>query len=451
MNTMSWLERRGARATLAGGRTRRAPAIRAGVALALAALGARAPVAAQESPVEPLRLSRREAVESAVARNPAVAAAREQVEQARARVVEAKALPDPGFATTLEAEDSFLRPATAASKDVGLSLTIPFPGKLRLSGRVAQADRRAAELSLAQLRQQIAAQTVQAYDAVLVAGLHAQNADEAKRLAQEFLHKTDARFQAGSVPKLDVVKAKVDLAEAENESIAVERLVATARAGLNRLIGRALGAPIEPTDRLDAPAPLPDLDTLIPLALASRPEILSNAAGREGAHDAATLARRYWLPDVSLTLSRNFTAGSPAAYSTAASFNLPLLFWQHEKGQVAETRHREAELAATASDLSAQVNLDVRTTYAAASTALRQAVYLRDELLPEAREAYRIASVTYGLGGSSALELLDAKRTMLDAENQYADALGSANDARADLERAVGAPLSPQPGGANGK
>src|SRR5207244_1182689 len=92
-------------------------------------------------------------------------------------------------------------------------------------------------------------------------------------------------------------------------------------------------------------------------------------------------------------------------------------------------------------DLEAQVDLDVRTTYAAALTALRQAVFLRDEVLPAAREAYRIASVSYGLGGSSALDVLDARRTLVDAQGQYADALGAANDARADLERAVGVPL----------
>ncbi len=69
--------------------------------------------------------------------------------------------------------------------------------------------------------------------------------------------------------------------------------------------------------------------------------------------------------------------------------------------------------------------------------------YLRDELLPEAREAYRIASTSYGLGGSSALEVLDAQRTLLDVESQYTDALGASNDARAQLELAVGAPLVP--------
>jgi len=38
--------------------------------------------------------------------------------------------------------------------------------------------------------------------------------------------------------------------------------------------------------------------------------------------------------------------------------------------------------------------------------------------------------------------VLDARRTLLDAESQLADALASANIARADLERALGVPLS---------
>ena len=57
--------------------------------------------------------------------------------------------------------------------------------------------------------------------------------------------------------------------------------------------------------------------------------------------------------------------------------------------------------------------------------------------------------MSYGLGGSSALDLLDAKRTLLDAESQYADALGAANDARAELELAVGAPLLRRTPGGN--
>ena len=346
------------------------------------------------------RLSRREAVAEALARNPAIEAAREQVAQARARVSEAKALPDPAFGADLTQEQSFLQPHTATSRDVGISLTLPFPTKLHLAGHVATADLRAAEFSLTQLGNQVAAQTAQAYDALLVGARHRQDLSEGRAFAEDFLKKTKARYEGGTVAQLDVIKAKVDLAQADNALIANERAIATARATLNRLLGRQPGAPLEAADDLaDVPPPLPDLEALAALAAQSRPEIRSLAAQRQGAHDATRLAGQYWLPDLSLTLSRNYTIGFPAAYSSPLSFGLPLFFWQHRNGPIAEAQHREAELEATSRDTAAQVDLDLRTSHAAADTARRQALFIRDELLPEAKEAYRIASVSYGLGG----------------------------------------------------
>ncbi len=408
--------------------------------LAIVFAGIAAPGRALTGP-DSAPLTRHEAVAEALARNPAIAISRELVEEARARVTEALAIPDPNFAATLEEETGFLHPRSATAQDIGLGLTIPFPVRLRLKGRVARADLRSAEFALQQLRQQTVSQTLSAYDAVLAAARHHDDFRQAKDLSEDFLKKTDARFQAGSAPHFDVVKAKVDVAQAENNLIANERAVAVARAGLNRLLGRALGAPIEPAESLDVPASLPVFDRLEALAISARPELLGAAAQREGARSALSLAKIYWAPDLSLVLSRNFTAGDPAAYSSSIGFALPLFFWQHEKGEVAEARHHEEELAANYADQLAQVTLDVRTAFATASTAIRQATFIRDELLPEAKEAYRIASTSYSLGGSSALDLLDAKRTMLDAESQYTDALAAANDARADLERAVGAPI----------
>ena len=69
-------------------------------------------------------------------------------------------------------------------------------------------------------------------------------------------------------------------------------------------------------------------------------------------------------------------------------------------------------------------------------------MFIRDQLLPSARAAYRAASASYSLGGSSALDVLDARRSLLDAETRYADALAAANISVAELERAVAVPLA---------
>jgi outer membrane protein TolC len=405
---------------------------------------ARGQTAAPGSPA-PLRLSRREAIAEALARNPGIVASREQVEQARAQVVVATALPDPTLAVDVAGQRNVLNPGSGDSSDLGFGLTFPFPGKTRLRREVAKAAVSAAEFTLAQLRQQVASQVAQAYDAILVALRHREDLRQGRELSLDFLTKTRARFLAGSVPKVDVVKAQVDVAQTENDLLANDRALVTALASLNRLLGRSGGAPIETTDSLEVPASIAELEALEKLAQGARPELQSLQIQLQGARAATRLAHQYWVPDINVTVSRNAVQGSPTTYTTGVGLGFPIFFRQHLQGEVAAASHREQELAANITDITAQISLDVRTSYASASTALRQALFLRDELLPEAREVYRVASVSYGLGGNSALDLLDAKRTLLDAEKQYADALAAANDAEAALELAVGAPLPPAP------
>ena len=399
-------------------------------------------LAPRDSAGRVLAVTREEAVDSALAHNPQLRASREQIAEARARVSEATALPDPQLGLSMEDESRVFTPATGGTREFGLGVTIPFPTKIYLAGKVAGTDVDAARLSYSQSRQLVASQTVQSYDALLVALRHGENLREAKRLTDDFLRKTQARYNAGTAAGIDVVRAKVEVSRAENDLIANEREVANARAALNRLMGRLLGAGVQLADTLSVPDAVPPLEELEQRALHARPEIRGMTAARRGASAATSLASQYWLPDISVTLSKDFAAGAVGApYTTEIGFGIPLFFWQHHKGEVSESRHRELELSAASRDLSAQVSQEVHAAHAAASTSLRQVAYLRDELLPEAREAYRIASTSYGLGGSSALEVLDAQRTLLDVESQYTDALGASNDARAQLELAVGAPL----------
>lgn len=389
----------------------------------------------------PPRLSREDAIREALARNPALVAARAQVEEARAAVVQATAIPDPSLALDVSGQTHILNPASRTGSDQAVGFTVPFPGKRGLRGDVATAQLRAAEFNVTQLQQQVASQAAQAYDAVLVAARHREDLQQSRQLASDFVQKTQARFLAGTVARVDVVKAQTDLAQADNDLIANERAIATARASLDRILGRMAGAPIETTDALDIPRDIPAVDELQKLALSSRPEIQSLAAQLQGAAAATRLAKEFWAPDFNVSAARNAAVGTPSTFTTGVTVGVPVFFWQHQRGEVAAARHREEELAATLSDTRAQVSLEVQTAFATASTSLRQAIFIRDQLLPEAHEVYRVASVSYGLGGLSALDLLDAKRTLLAAEAQYVDALGAANDALAALELAVGASL----------
>lgn len=389
-----------------------------------------------------VRLSRRQAIVEALLHNPQIAIAREQTAQARARRVQAVSIPDPALAASYDDQPRLFDLPGSASRNVEVGISIPFPDKFRLNNRIGVADIRANESNLRLQQQLIAAQTSQAYDALLAALRHRADLQEGRRLAAEFLARTEARFNAGTAAKLDVIKARVDVAQADNALIANEGDIANASTALDRLVGRVVGAPIAPTDSLEVPEPLPDSATIEQVALANRPEVASIESQRAGARAGTALAKEFWLPDLTLGVSRDYAQPGSPLFTTGLALPLPVFFWQHSRGEIAGAQHFERELDATARDTRAQVTQDVRAAYATASTAIRQAIFLRDELVPAAREAFRVASTSYTLGGSSALEVLDARRALLDAQSQLSDALAAANTARAELERALGVPLN---------
>ena len=394
-------------------------------------------------PADSLCLTRAGAVSLALAANPGMLVAGAQAQQARARKVQGVALPDPTFAAEWDNSPGPFGIGGGNGRILGASITIPFFDKFRLNGRIGTAGIRQSEFDSIAVRQSLTSRTLQTYDSLLSALRHQANLRQADSLARDFAAKTRARFDAGTVARLDVVNADVAVGQVGNQLIANARDVDNARAALNRLLGRPLGSPIATADSLYVPPPLPDLAALEVAAGRNRPELASLQSQRNGARATTQLAREFWYPDLSVGVSKDYLAEpAPGYLTTTLSFPIPLLYWNHSKGEIAQDRYREDELTATYRDAEAAVAQDVRVAYGAAFTALRQALYIRDQLLPAARQAYRIAAASYGLGGSSALEVNAARVALLDAESQYTDALAAATSARADLERAAATPLT---------
>jgi outer membrane protein TolC len=389
-----------------------------------------------------LRLSRRQAIAEALTRNAQLEIAREQTAQARARRVTAIAVPDPTLTAAYDQESSLFGFGGAGSKPVALALTIPFPDKFRLNNRIGLADIGATESNYRLQQQTVALQASATYDSLLVALQHRTILRDTRDLSADFLKRTQARYEAGSAPRLDVIQAQVGVAQADNDLIANERDIANAQASLNRTLGRVIGAAVAPTDSLGMPAPLPDSASIDQIALTNRPELSIIRNQQTGAHASTGLTKEFWLPDITFAVTRDYFATAGPLFTTGISLPLPAFYWQHSRGDIAQAQHFERELDATYRDTRAQVTQDVRSAYANASTAMRQVVFIRDVLVPAARESYRVSSTSYSLGGSSALEVLTARTALLQAESQLADALAAANTARADLDRALGLALS---------
>ncbi|MGE5733145.1 MAG: TolC family protein, partial [Gemmatimonas sp.] len=255
-----------------------------------------------------LRLSRRQAIAEALTRNAQLEIAREQTAQARARRVTAISVPDPTLTAAYDQEPAPFGFGGAGSRPVGVGLTVPFPDKFRLNNRIGLADIGASESNYRLQQQTVALQASATYDSLLVALKHRGNLREARDLAADFLKRTQARYDAGSAPRLDVIQAQLGVAQADNDLIANERDIANAQASLNRTLGRIIGAPVAPTDSLDMPAPLPDSASIDQTALTNRPELSILRSQQSGARASTSLVKEFWLPDLTFAVTRDYVA-----------------------------------------------------------------------------------------------------------------------------------------------
>src|SRR4051812_48554300 len=90
-------------------------------------------------PRDSAAITRQQAIAQALAHNPQLDVAQEQTAQARARVSEATALPDPGISGSFDDLSGPTRFGTRGGHTIGADLAIPFPDKIRLAGAVAKA------------------------------------------------------------------------------------------------------------------------------------------------------------------------------------------------------------------------------------------------------------------------------------------------------------------------
>jgi cobalt-zinc-cadmium efflux system outer membrane protein len=408
--------------------------------VAAAAVLAIAPAgfAAVESPAA---LTLKQCVDISLTRNPLWLSAEDDYQASVARVRQAKEIPQPFLAF-----DSDLQPKPFSFQEsgesyIGVGQTIEFPGRRSLRGRMAASESREVLADKDLLRLEIVFQVKEAFYSVLLAEDKARYALQDLELARDFEQKAQAKYEAGDVAKLEAVRAGVEVSKAAMAAKLAENEVLLAKARLNYLLGRAKLDPLEVRgDLVRVPVPI-DREALVERAVRSRPEVARVRAGidkEKGRKSAAILS---YFPDFDLGFSRHRLAGEASTWDLTLSFPVPLFFWQPSRGVVAEARANIRALEKRSEDLFNRISLEVdEASFNARTTAGQIAVFER-EILGQAEDVYQLVLFSFQEGETSGIELIDARRSLLEARRAYADALYDHTLAIAVLERAVGGPL----------
>lgn len=399
------------------------------------------PLAAPAAENGPSVLTLEQCIELSLGRNPLWLAAEEDYQASLARVRQARELPQPSLEFDSDLQPRPLSFRRADESYFGVSQTVEFPGRRSLRGRIASSESREFLADKNLLRLELVFQVKEAFYSILLAAEKHRYAALDLELARDFLGKAEVKFEAGDIARVEVLRAGVEVSKAATEAKLAESDILLAKARLNYLLGRSRFEPIEVAGEL-ARDPMPhDLEALVRKAIRSRPEVERAAARLDKERGEKTEAAMSYLPDFDLGLARHRLTGEPTTWNFTLSFPIPLFFWQPARGRIAETRANIRSLERQAEDLRNLITLEVEQGFLSAASAESRIALFEKEILAQAEDVYNLILFSFEEGEIGGLELIEARRTLVEARKAYAEALYVYNMTLAALERSVGRSL----------
>jgi len=383
-------------------------------------------------------LTLEQCINIAISQNPLVLSAFQQYQASLARIKQAKALPQPSLDYDSDLQPKFFDFKNQAETYLGGSWSLEFPGKRSLRGKIAtrEADELMQEIEL--LKLDIVFQVKQAFYSLLLAQEKLKYAEQDLELAQDFLRKAEVKFSAGDVAKVEALRARVEAAKAANEVRVAKNDFRLAQAMLNFLLARKKYSPLEIKGELKRASISLDLEKLIQRALVFRPEIKRINLSLQRESFQKKQGYLSYLPDIDVGVSQHWIEGEGKTWDVTFSLPIPLFFWQPKKGEIAEAQANIDALRKEEEHIKNAISLEVEESYMNAVTADNQIQLFEDEMLTQAEEVYNMFLFSFQEGEIGGIELIEARRTLLETRKSYADALFNYDTALAALEKSVG-------------
>ncbi len=389
-------------------------------------------------PVETGPLTLEQCIAITLEQNPLILSSLGQYKASLARISQAKAFPQPSIDYDSDLQPTFFNFKDSGESYFGLSQTIEFPGRRSLRGKIATKESNELMSDIDLLKLDIVFEVKQAFYGLLLAHEKLKYVQQDLELADDFLQKAELKFDAGDVAKVEVLRAKVEAAKAANEVRQAMNDVKLAKALLNFLLARRVDSPLEIRGDLRQPPISLDVKAFKERALSLRPEIKRINFSLERESLAKKQAFLSYLPDFELGVARHRIEGEDTTWDFTLSFPIPLFFWQPKKGEIAEAQANIESLTREKEHLKNAITLEVEEAYRNASTANNQIQLFEDDILTQAEEVYNMFLFSYQEGEIGAIELIEARRTLIEARKSYADALFNYDVALAALEKSIG-------------
>jgi outer membrane protein, heavy metal efflux system len=373
------------------------------------------------------------AIRLALVGNPELSAAGSQISGAAGRAYQSKLWPNPELELSTEDWPMYGGGFNDSKKLVGMSQTVPYPGKKKLDSRIGRLGVRVSQAEYDLRRVELVREVKAAFFEVLAAERLVDVARELVAVSESSAATARKRVQAGAAGDQEQLRAEIPLEQARTELAGFEREQETARQKLANLLGRPdlKGAPV--SGALAETVSLAVLEEGPGRWMARHPSVAAARASKERAEVAERRARLEPYPDVKFGAGGGEEAGG-AGPIIQFSVSVPLPIIDRSKGRKQEA---QANVAAANAELEAteqRLLRDWGTASQRLRTAAQQVANYRERILPKADEALRLLQRGFEEGKFGFIDLLDTQRTAAEVRLAYQQKLLELNVAQADIE-----------------
>ena len=390
-------------------------------------------------------LSIEAAVAEALENNPRILAAMKMWKASRASLWEGISPAYPEFFIEQEGTPRTTRSVSEYEvRKTGFRQAIDFPLVYLFRGQAHHAMNHEQRACLEQVRSDVVRDVKTAFQHLLLIQEKVRAFQEIRDLSLRNLRMARVRVLAGESSPYDTLKVRVDLAEVENTLLALEKSYDLARSEIRLLIGR------EPEGTLLAEGSLTfvpitfDIDTLRQMAIVNHPGLVRAAAGVKRSRSIRNEAWTQLLPSMHIRYFQMDMRNDPNPDRWGGEFALSIPVWFLLRGQGAV---RSTSFKVDASLLHfiyerRSVLLDVDRAHRKLIVAHLQVQNYRENTLKEVEELIRIAGRSYEEGEMGYLEMSEALKSFNRIRVGYAESIFEYLSALAELEHAVGKPLT---------
>ncbi len=376
-------------------------------------------------------LSLDQALAAAYTHNPELAAVGREIGIAEGERRQAGLVPNPEL--SWEVEDTRRDTSTTT---VTLSQALELGGKRGARINVAAAGQEVARLELERQRNALRADVIQAFHAALRAQTALELAQQSQALTERGLRVVQGRVKAGQSSPVEATRAQVQLAQAE----AAARRAKTERSVAWQSLARLTGSAETGFDRLDdaslSPGPAPGTEQLLARVEQTADWRLAAAQIERGeASLGSEKAQR--IPNLTVSVGSQYSREDRERVNVVG-LSMPLPLFDRNQGNVLAAARRADQARDLRNAVELRLRSDTRSALDQWATAMGEVQAYDRTILPAAQQAVDTATRGFEMGKFAFLDVLDAQRTLIEARGLYLDALASATDARAQVERIYG-------------